>query len=119
MVLSYTTSPAYHLIAEQDSRFAAARFAEGHYQQIEVAGLVRSSQQKKLARQFLEFMISDEFQQIIPTTNWMYPAVAGKVLLPAEFEQLIDPSPALLLDEARVAGERKVWVDEWLEVMSR
>jgi len=119
MVLSYTTSPAYHIIAEQDSRFAAARFAEGHYQQIEVAGLVRSSRQKALARDFLQFMVSDEFQKIIPTTNWMYPAVAGKEVLPKEFGQLIDPSPALLLDEARVASERKAWVDEWLEVMSR
>jgi len=119
MVLSYTTSPAYHLIAEQDARFAAARFAEGHYQQIEVAGLVRSSRQKPLARKFLEFMISDEFQKIIPTTNWMYPAIAGNEVLPAEFSQLIDPSPALLLDEALVASERKSWVDEWLEVMSR
>jgi len=119
MVLSYTTSPAYHIIAEQDARFAAARFAEGHYQQIEVAGLVRSSRQKPLARKFLEFMISDEFQQIIPTTNWMYPAIAGEAVLPEEFSQLIDPSPALLLDEARIASERKAWVDEWLEVMSR
>ena len=92
MVLSYTTSPAYHLIAEQDSRFAAARFEEGHYQQIEVAGIVHSSQQKQLAKSFLEFMISDEFQKIIPTTNWMYPAIAGKKLLPAEFAELIDPS---------------------------
>ena len=119
MVLSYTTSPAYHMIAEQDSRYAAAAFDEGHYQQIEVAGLVRSSQQKKLARQFLEFMISPGFQQIIPTTNWMYPALAGESLLPAEFGLLIDPSPALLLDEERVAAQRKVWVDEWLDVMSR
>jgi thiamine transport system substrate-binding protein len=35
MVLSYTTSPAYHIIAEQDKRYAAAPFDEGHYQQIE------------------------------------------------------------------------------------
>jgi thiamine transport system substrate-binding protein len=119
MVLSYTTSPAYHLIAEQDSRFAAARFAEGHYQQIEVAGVVRTSQQKQLARAFLEFMISADFQKIIPTTNWMYPAIAGADVVPAEFKQLIDPSPALLLDETIVAGQRRGWVDDWLEVMSR
>jgi thiamine transport system substrate-binding protein len=80
---------------------------------------VRSSRQKPLARKFLEFMISDEFQKIIPTTNWMYPAIAGDAVLPEEFSQLIDPSPALLLDEARVASERNNWVDEWLEVMSR
>jgi thiamine transport system substrate-binding protein len=119
MVLSYTTSPAYHIIAEQDLRFAAARFEEGHYQQIEVAGMVRSSQQKELARQFLAFMISEDFQKIIPTTNWMYPVVGGKAVLPPEFDQLIDPAPALLLDETSVAEQRKGWVEEWLEVMSR
>jgi thiamine transport system substrate-binding protein len=31
MVLSYTTSPAYHLIAENDDSKAAATFGEGHY----------------------------------------------------------------------------------------
>lgn len=119
MVLSYTTSPAYHLIAEQDARFAAARFSEGHYQQIEVAGLVRGSQQKQLARDFLEFMLSESFQSIIPTTNWMYPATLARSKLPADFDTLIDPSPALLLNEQLVASKRKSWVEDWLEVMSR
>ena len=119
MVLSYTTSPAYHMIAEQDQRFAAAGFSEGHYQQIEVAGMLRSSQQKQLARDFLEFMLSERFQSIIPTTNWMYPAALARSSLPPEFAQLIDPSPALLFDEELVAERRKTWVDEWLEVMSR
>jgi thiamine transport system substrate-binding protein len=119
MVLSYTTSPAYHMIAEQDQRFAAAHFSEGHYQQIEVAGMLRGSQQQSLARDFLEFMLSERFQTIIPTTNWMYPAALAKDRLPPEFSQLIDPSPALLFDDKQVAAQRKIWVDEWLEVMSR
>ena len=119
MVLSYTTSPAYHIIAEQDTRFAAAGFSEGHYQQIEVAGMLRSSRQQPLARDFLAFMISERFQKIIPTTNWMYPAALAQASLPPEFTQLIDPSPALLFDDGLVASKRKQWVDEWLEVMSR
>ena len=119
MVLSYTTSPAYHIIVEQDSRFVAARFSEGHYQQIEVAGLLRRSRQKQLARDFLEFMISEGFQKILPTTNWMYPVALPAASLPREFGQLIDPSPALLLDGRLIAQERKKWVDDWLEVMSR
>ncbi len=119
MVLSYTTSPAYHLIAERDERFAAAHFAEGHYQQIEVAGIVASSDAQALARDFLEFMLSEDFQRIIPTTNWMYPAALPRAQLPAEFGRLIDPSPALLFADAVVAAKRKDWVDEWLEIMSR
>ena len=119
MVLSYTTSPAYHIIAEQDQRFAAARFNEGHYQQIEVAGLVNSSNQKALAREFLQFMQGESFQKVIPTTNWMYPAALATEQWPVEFKQLIDPSPALIFDEAEVAKQRKAWVNEWLDVMSQ
>jgi len=75
MVLSYTTSPAYHLIAEEDESKAAARFSEGHYMQIEVAGRLATSDQPELAGEFLDFMLSEGFQSVIPTTNWMYPAI--------------------------------------------
>lgn len=119
MVLSYSTSPAYHIIAEQDRRFAAARFSEGHYQQIEVAGMLESSKQKPLAREFLQFMLGSEFQRIIPTTNWMYPAALPATELPPEFGDLIDPSPALLFDDQQVARERRGWIDEWLEAVTR
>ncbi len=118
MVLSYTTSPAYHIIAEKDERFAAARFSEGHYQQIEVAGLVATSKQQALGRKFLSFMHSAAFQSIIPTTNWMYPAALEASKLPAGYNGLIDPSPALLFADEEIAKNRKQWVEDWLEVMS-
>ena len=41
MVLSYSTSPAYHLITEGKDHYAAAAFDEGHYLQIEVAGHIK------------------------------------------------------------------------------
>ena len=41
MALAYTTSPAYHLIAENDDTKAAAMFDEGHYMQVEVAAIDR------------------------------------------------------------------------------
>lgn len=118
MVLSYTTSPAYHIIAENDQRFAAAGFEEGHYQQIEVAGLVASSKQKKLGREFLQFMMSEKFQSIIPTTNWMYPAALEPDKLPPAFKRLIKPPHALLFDDNEIAANRKLWVNEWLEAMA-
>ena len=118
MVLSYTTSPAYHLIAEKDNRFAAANFSEGHYQQIEVAGIISSSQQKKLAKEFLSFMLSDSFQSIIPTTNWMYPAALPASKLPEGFAGLVKPATALLFADNEIAANRKQWVNEWLEAMA-
>ena len=119
MVLSYTTSPAYHIIAEEKDNFAAAKFAEGHYQQIEVAGMLSTSKHPKLAKQFLSFMQSEAFQSIIPANNWMYPASLASDKLPEAFKTLVDPSPALLFSEEEVSKNRKTWVKEWLNTLAK
>lgn len=119
MVLSYTTSPAYHLIAEQDASKAAAHFADGHYLQIEVAAKVAASDQPELADQFLKFMVSDAFQSVIPTTNWMYPAVIPQAGLPDGFDTLITPDTALIYPAADAIGARDEALAEWLAVLSQ
>ena len=118
-MLSYTTSPAYHIISEKKDNYAAAKFSEGHYQQIEVAGLIKSSKQPELAKKFLTFMLSDKFQSLIPTTNWMYPASLPTAKLPDAFKTLVDPQPALIFDEIEVARNRKIWVKEWLDTLAK
>jgi thiamine transport system substrate-binding protein len=119
MVLSYTTSPAYHLIAEEDASKAAAAFDEGHYMQVEVAAKLASTDQPDLADQFLQFMVSDAFQSIIPSTNWMYPAVTPAAGLPAGFDTLIRPEKSLLLSADEAAALRDAALDEWLTALSR
>lgn len=119
MVLSYTTSPAYHLIAESDVGKAAAPFTEGHYLQIEVAAKLAGTDQSDLADAFLQFIVSDAFQTIIPTTNWMYPAVTPVDGLPEGFETLITPSRALLIPVDAAAELRKEALDEWLTALSK
>lgn len=112
MVLSYTTSPAYHIIEEDDRRFAAAPFEEGHYTQIEVAGILASSPHQELAQDFLAFLVTPEAQQILPTTNWMYPVIDLGDALDPGFDEMIDADPALLLDNADVAANTRAWIDE-------
>ncbi len=119
MVLSYTTSPAYHLIAEEDASKAAAAFEEGHYMQVEVAGKLAGSDQSDLADQFLAFMVSDEFQSIIPTTNWMYPAVTPASGLPDGFETLVTPEKSLLFSPEEAAVARDSALNEWLDALSQ
>ncbi|MBA85891.1 thiamine ABC transporter substrate binding subunit [Thalassobius sp. S69A] len=119
MVLSYTTSPAYHLIAEEDGSKAAARFDEGHYMQIEVAAKLAASDQQELADQFLAFMVSDAFQSIIPTTNWMYPAVTPAAGLPKGFETLIQPEKALIVPADMADTVRDQALEEWLRALSK
>jgi thiamine transport system substrate-binding protein len=119
MVLSYTTSPAYHLIAEGDDTKAAAPFDEGHYLQVEVAGKLAATDQPALADKFLAFMMSDAFQSLIPTTNWMYPAVTPKSGLPEGFQTLITPSVTLLLPAEDAARLRPAALDTWRSALSR
>lgn len=75
MVLSYTTSPAYHIVEEKKDNYAAATFSEGQYLQVEVAGQLAASKHPELAQQFMHFVVSPAFQQAIPTGNWMYPVI--------------------------------------------
>lgn len=119
MVLSYTTSPAYHLIAEDDDTKSAASFEEGHYMQIEVAGKLAASDQPELADEFLAFMTSDAFQSIIPTTNWMYPAKFPSEGLPAGFETLITPVDSLIVSDVEAENIREEAMTEWLTALSK
>ncbi|MEM0948481.1 MAG: thiamine ABC transporter substrate binding subunit [Pseudomonadota bacterium] len=116
MVLSYTTSPAYHLIAEEDATKAAAPFSEGHYLQVEVAAKLAASDRPDLADAFLTFMLSDEFQTVIPTTNWMYP-VRGPV--PDGFDTLITPDRALLVAADKAQAVRDAALAEWRAALAQ
>ena len=119
MVLSYVTSPAYHMIEENSDRYRAAAFSEGHYLQIEVAALLAGSKNKKLARRFLQFMTGPEFQDVIPTKNWMFPAGKTSKSLPDAFARLIKPARLLLKSPEDVLAHRKAWIREWRSGMSK
>jgi thiamine transport system substrate-binding protein len=114
MVFSYVTSPAYHMTVENTTRYQAASFAEGHYLQIEVAGLIEASPEKALAQKFMGFMLSPGFQNEIPATNWMLPAGDMTVALPESFSKIVKPEKTLLYTPEEVNANRKVWIDEWL-----
>lgn len=119
MVLSYTTSPAYHVIAEQSERYEAAAFEEGHYLQVEIAGATAKGAANPLAAQFLSFMTGPAFQDVIPQTNWMFPAGRTSAPLDPAFDALVAPATTLQFTPQEVAANRRAWVDEWLAVMSR
>jgi thiamine transport system substrate-binding protein len=119
MVLSYTTSPAYHIGAEGDATKSAALFSDGHALQIEVAGKLAATDQPALADAFLAFMTSPAFQTVIPETNWMYPAVTPEDGLPASFDTLIRPETSVMLPEDAVPARRDIAVETWRNALSQ
>lgn len=117
MVLSYATSPAYHMTWEDTEKYKAAEFSEGHYVQIEVAAALNSSESPELARDFLAFLISKPAQDVFGGTNWMRPVLAGAET-PESFSQLIRPETLYFRSE-EVAKNRKEWIREWRNAASR
>ena len=112
MVLSYTTSPAAHIMFEERYDILATTFEEGNYITIEFAGILNNSQNKDLANKFLNFMLSEEFQTVIPSTNIMYPVTNIKDL-PEAFDKLDVPN-FIQMDPKEINKNKEKWIDEWL-----
>ena len=112
MVLSYTTSPAAHIMFEERYDILATTFEEGNYITIEFAGILNNSQNKDLANKFINFMLSKEFQSVIPSTNIMYPVTNIKDL-PEAFDKLDVPN-FIQMDPKEINKNKEKWIDEWL-----
>ena len=112
MVLSYTTSPAAHIMFEDNNDFSAINFEEGNYLTIEFAGILKSSKNKIQANNFINFILTEEFQSVIPSTNIMYPVTKIKNL-PDAFKSLEIPK-VLQLSPSLINKNKDIWIEEWL-----
>lgn len=119
MVMSYVTSPAYHIVEEKDTHKHALMFPEGNYFMVELAAQLKGSRQPKLAQQFMDYVLSPEFQSMIPLANWSYPAKLPADQLPQVFRDLPRPEKTLFYSEAEAEAIRKPALDEWLQAFRR
>jgi len=117
LVLSYVTSPAYHMTWEDTDKYKAAEFSEGHYVQVETAAAIKSSDQLELAKSFLAFLISKDAQDVFAGTNWMWPVLPGAEK-PEAFDALIHPK-TLYFPSTVVNENRRNWVKEWRSAVSQ
>ena len=117
LVLSYTTSPAYHVENEDSRRYKAAIFKEGHYRQIEGLGVVKGAPHPEAAKQFVDFTLSETFQSIIPLTNWMYP-VREDVSLPTSYDYAPKPPQSLSLPAQQIDEQRSDWIETWTQAVT-
>ena len=86
LVISYTTSPAYNVEYEKNYRDQALIFDQGHIQQVEALGLAKNAPNKKGGKAFIDFMISQDAQEELLFTQWMYPANSN-VELPDSYRE--------------------------------
>lgn len=119
VVLSYSTSPGYHMAVDKTEKYQAMAFDDGHYLQVEVAALLEQSDKQELGRSFLKFLHTNAAQNSIPLGNVMYPVIDLGEDLPEEFDRLIKPRKVLSFSPNQVRDNRQAWIEEWLEASTR
>lgn len=119
MVLSYTTSPAYHIMVEEDLTKQAAIFPEGHYLYTESAAKLAGAPQPELADRFMAFILSPEFQRLIPEGNWSFPSRLPEAEWPQGFRDLPRPEKTLFFSEPEAEALRGPATERFLRALAR
>ncbi len=126
LVVSYATSPAAEVYFSNDDSeelesppTGAITAPQTCFRQIEFAGILKNGQHRELAEAFIEFLLSESFQEDIPLQMWVFPAREDADL------------PAVFAEHARVAEEpvemaydaieeqREAWLEAWTETVLR
>lgn len=114
-MFSYTTSILPYFLKEKNNSYDATYFSEGHYLQVEVAGQLISSKQPTLAKKFMKFILSKQFQKIITTNNLMYPVI--NIQLPKDFKNLLVPKIVFEYSAEQIKKNHIQWINKWINAI--
>jgi len=121
MVVSYASSPAAEVFfaspAPSESPTASIVASGMCFRQIEFVGILKNGQNNDLAQKFVDFMLSQQFQEDMPLNMFVYP-VNKNAQLPEVFTNFaqVAESPAVL-SYSEIAFNRDLWIEAWTEAM--
>ena len=116
IVLSYESSPPYHIAFEDTDRYRNLILEDHGYAQIEVAGVLSGAANVENARRLIDFLLSVDFQREIPLNQFMYP-VRADVELPEAFNLVETAGTSIFLPVDEVDENFDRWLSDWREVM--
>ena len=111
LVLSYSTSPFYHQEYEDEYKYKAIEFTDGHLATKEIVYVRPDSEKQKLGKEFVEFMMRDDIQKIIAQMNIMYPASENDNNIPDKMRQLKRPKEFKYDDFLEAEPLIKIWLE--------
>jgi thiamine transport system substrate-binding protein len=123
IVVSYGSSPPFEVI------FAETQIAEpptaavtgngSCFRQIEFVGILKGTDKRELAEEFIDFMLSPIFQEDIPLQMYVFPVNPDAQLDPTFVKFLAIPDKPATLDPSDIAANREKWINDWTEVVLR
>ncbi len=114
MMLSYDADPAYFYNDNKSTRYKAVIPKEGGWLQLEFVGIVNGTKHKKLAEEYIDFMLSKEFQKQIPLHQWTFP-IDKSIALPKCFDYAVKANKYVSLPAKEILEKGKIWLKEWIE----
>ncbi len=121
VVVSYASSPVLEVLfaTEPISEPTTAIVEESCFRQVEFAGILDGTDNREAAEQFIDFMLSPEFQEDIPLNMFVFPALRSAALPPVFVEHAEVVENPLGLDPEVIAANRDQWIEEWTEIVLR
>ncbi len=116
IVLSYSTDTAYSYIEHGSLRYRVITPGGEAFRQVEGMGIVRTCRDLDLAHAFLNLVLSVEIQELMPTTQWMFP-VNARARLPAGYEYAVIPERPVSLPPELVGEKLEGWLSQWQRLL--
>jgi thiamine transport system substrate-binding protein len=120
LVVSYASSPPVTYDEDLDAATTASVVADGMcFRQIEFAGILRGTENEEAAQQFIDFLLSTDFQEDLPLQMYVFP-VNEEAELPelfADYAQI--PENPVTVDATEIEENREAWIEAWTETVLR
>jgi thiamine transport system substrate-binding protein len=119
LVVSYASSPPAGVTEGSPAEAPTAALLDTCFRQVEFAGVLRGAEHPALARQLVDWMLSERFQAGVPDQMYVYPVREG-VAVPESWARYAPvPTDPFEIAPARIARNRTTWIDQWTDTVLR
>ncbi|MDH3606140.1 MAG: thiamine ABC transporter substrate-binding protein [Acidimicrobiia bacterium] len=121
VVVSYASSPVAEVVfaAEPIDEPTTAIVEESCFRQVEFAGILDGTDSRGDAAEFIDFMLTNEFQEDIPLNMFVFPARTDAALPQVFVDHAVIVEDPWTLDPEVIAANRDAWIEEWTEIVLR
>ena len=121
MVVSYASSPAAEFIyAETElSESPTASLVEAGmcWRQVEFAGILKGTKNRAAAEKFIDFLLSQPFQEDVPMQMFVFPVLPDAAIPEAFHKTIESPLQPADLPPELIAAQRDAWINAWINLM--
>ena len=121
LIVGWTTGPVAELVGARDSRtdpLSVNISPPGEtFRQVTFVGLLKDAPETDLAREFIDFVLDETFQNDIPLRMFVYPVNQNAVLPELFLDFAHVPEDPVQLSPDDIEDHRDGWIEAWSETV--